>query len=81
MTSLYICESKRLFSTITSSSYIGFARKVVILFFLSHCISKLLNMKDKEIIKLLESSGIKANFICIDHNDRCNCHRIYDEAA
>ena len=34
-----------------------------------------------EIHKLLETSGIKANFICIDHNDRCNCHRIYDEAA
>ena len=38
-------------------------------------------MKEKEILKLLERSGIKANFICLDHNDRCDCHRIYDEAC
>ena len=38
-------------------------------------------MKEKEILKLLEKTGMKANFICSDHNDRCNCHRIYDEAA
>lgn len=38
-------------------------------------------MKEKEILNLLEKSGIKANFICLDHNDRCDCHRIYDEAA
>ena len=38
-------------------------------------------MKEKEILKLLERSGIKANFICLDHNDRCDCHTIYDEAA
>ena len=36
-------------------------------------------MKEKEILKLLERSGIKANFIFLDHNDRCDCHRIYDE--
>ena len=38
-------------------------------------------MKEKEILKLLEKSGMKANFICSDHNAMCNCHRIYDEAA
>ena len=31
--------------------------------------------------EILNTAGIKANFICSDHNDSCNCHRIYDEAA
>jgi len=38
-------------------------------------------MKDREIINILNSAGLKANFICSDHNDNCNCHRMYDEAA
>ncbi len=51
------------------------------LFFLSYLVSKLEDMKDIEIIKLLESVGIDANFVCSNHNDSCDCHRIYDEAA
>ncbi len=38
-------------------------------------------MKDKEIIKLLESVGLNVNYVCSNHNDNCDCHRIYDEAA
>ena len=46
-------------------------------------VSDLINLDSniRERLKLLERSGIKANFICLDHNDRCDCHRIYDEAA
>ena len=38
-------------------------------------------MNEKEILNLLERYGIKANYICLDHNDQCDCHRLYDEAA
>ena len=48
---------------------------------MSYLVSKLEDMKDIEIIKLLESVGIDANFVCSNHNDSCDCHRIYDEAA
>ncbi len=48
---------------------------------MSYLVSKLKSMKDIEIINLLESVGIDAKFICSNHNDSCNCHRIYDEAA
>lgn len=43
--------------------------------------SKLKDMKDIEIINLLESVGFEAKFVCSNHNDSCNCHRMYDEAA
>ena len=42
--------------------------------------SKLKDMKDIEIINLLESVGFEAIFVCSNHNDSCNCHRMYDES-
>ncbi len=48
---------------------------------MSYLVSKLKDMKDIEIINLLESVGFEAKFVCSNHNDSCNCHRMYDEAA
>ncbi len=38
-------------------------------------------MNNNELLKLMESVGLNAKFICSNHNDNCECHRMYDEAA
>jgi len=38
-------------------------------------------MKEYEIKNLFKTVGIEVNFICRNHNDHCNCHKIYDDAA
>jgi len=47
----------------------------------SHVIVNLLSMRNKELIKKLNQSGLKALIICSNHNDKCNCHNKVRQAA
>ena len=44
-------------------------------------IINLLSMRNKELIKILNSSGLMAIIICRNHNDNCNCHNKIKKAA
>jgi len=48
---------------------------------MSYTICNLITMKERELLKKLEVAGLSAYFMCENHSDSCNCHKIYDEAA